>query len=241
MTESSGVPFAVKLPHLYCFAGSGATGKTSVVEALLKSKRAGSGTLYHPSIVREYYASRGVAHEASFHLMGIRERAEFQVGLLRHYMIELRKCLVSNAGRESVRRVVCDRSVFDHVAYMLYGSGELVTQAMWDDEIVPLIDDFRRLCPVIFHLPYPTGWPEESAVDGFRHRVFVKDFIVDSLIRRLSRDGGGGGGAEHYELPTWYSITERTSMVCEHIEDESNRAGVAVLLGTSSAGVCDND
>ena len=240
MESSSGpVPFAVKLPHLYCFAGSGATGKTSVVEALLKSKRAGSGTLYHPSIVRDYYASRGVANEASFHLMGIRERAEFQIGLLRHYMIELRKCLVANAGRESVQRVVCDRSVFDHVAYMLYGSGELVTQAMWDTEIVPLMDDFRRLCLVIFHLPYPTGWPEESAVDGFRHRVFAKDFIVDSLIRRLLKDGG----SEHYELPTWYSITERTSLVCEHIEDESNRAGVAVLIGGScgGAGVCGND
>lgn len=229
-----------QLPYLYCFSGAGATGKTTLVKELLEIA---PGTHYHASIVRSYYAANGIADEAAFHKLDMDARARFQIGLLQHYMAELRRCLVWRGNkRESanVVRVVCDRSVFDHAAYMLYGSGELVSLDMWERQIEPIMTQFCQLNPIVFHLPYPTGWPEETATDGFRYRMFAKDFIVDSVIQRLLRERTETRMVEWHSLPTHYSARERARAVAEYIDDEPNKPKVA-MLGSLVGSVCGND
>lgn len=229
-----------KLPFLYCFAGAGATGKTTLAKELLL---AAPDTHYHQSIVRQYYAQNGIGSEADFHTMDVDTRARFQIGLLRYYMVTLEAVLV----RTTSPRVVCDRSVFDHVAYMLFGSGEMLSQNMWDAEIEPIMTEFCSLNPRVFHLPYPTGWPEETAVDGFRHRVFAKDYIVDSLIRRLLAEHGTEGGRtgvrlEFDTLCSSISAVERAKEVARYFEWEPHRVRVTVRVPSTIEGVgCSND
>jgi len=168
---------------LICFAGAGGTGKTSVVEMLEKrynnsSADGATNAEIHRSIVRPYYASRGVSSETDFLSRDPEFRASFQMGLLAYYMSELQRCIRESAART----ILCERSAFDHFAYTLYGSRELLTQA----DMVTLRGLLRSFCdlhPLVFYLPYPTPWDDQGA-DGFRAREVAKDTIIDSVIHR---------------------------------------------------------
>lgn len=171
---------------LICFAGAGGTGKTSVVNNLhsrITSDADGvePACIIHRSIVREFYATRGVADEASFLSMSAPQRAEFQLALYDYYITKLEEFCADAAKTEKV--VLCERSIFDHFAYTVYGSRELLN----GDGMKVLEDGIRRfkvLHPCVFYLPYPTPW-DHLAADGFRARELAKDTIVDALIYKL--------------------------------------------------------
>lgn len=171
---------------LICFAGAGGTGKTSVVDKLhsrISSDKDGvePACVIHRSMVREFYASRGVTSEAGFLNLAPKERLEFQLALYTYYISKLEECVHSLEAKGRV--VLCERSIFDHFAYTLYGSREL-----FSDHGMKLLEDgvrrFKNLSPCVFYLPYPTPW-DHLAADGFRARELAKDTIVDALIFKL--------------------------------------------------------
>jgi hypothetical protein len=162
---------------LITFSGAGATGKTSIVEKL-HSMMPGKSAI-HRSIVREFYAKQGVPSEAAFLAMPQEARYTFQLDLFDYYLTALETFV-----RETTAEVVlCERSVFDHFAYTMYGTGSLLVAK--DIQILHHgIRRFVALKPMVFYLPYPTPWDSQGA-DGFRARELAKDTLVDAMISKL--------------------------------------------------------
>lgn len=152
---------------------------------------------------------KGVANEAAFLKLPDKERHNFQIGLFKFYLAELSK--VRDAYINSGTVILCERSVFDHFAYTLYGSRELVGSGEmnllnWGVSL------FLQMSPVTFYLPYPTPW-DKNADDGFRAREPAKDTLVDAMIHKLlhrSRSAWSG------TLP-FVSEEERVAIVISNI------------------------
>ncbi len=165
------------MTQLITLSGAGATGKTSVVEELHRLMP--DKSIIHRSIVREFYAQEGVANETEFLGLPAGQRHEFQLALFNHYLMR-----IEEEARMCTRDVMlCERSVFDHFAYTLYGTRELLTaddlQTLWHG-----VRRFMALKPRTFYLPYPTPWDKDGA-DGFRAREVAKDTLVDAMIAKL--------------------------------------------------------
>lgn len=164
------------MTKLVCFAGAGGTGKTSLANGV---KELLPNVEIHRSVVREFYAKCGVATETAFQAKPPEWRKGFQNELLEYYITELTDAL----QRSKADYLVCERSVFDHIAYTIYGSREL-----YDTEMHNLatrrIHWFAKLKPLVIYLPYPTPW-DHLAADGFRDRSMAKDLIIDALIKTM--------------------------------------------------------
>lgn len=169
---------------LVCFAGAGATGKTTLVNALEKKI---SGAVIHRSIVREYYASAGVSSEADFLTMTPEDRMAFQLGLNDYFLTNMENRVAELQVERKSSVILSERSVFDHYAYTLYGSREL----LGDAEMGALnagVQRFKCLRPLVMYLPYPVPWKAAGA-DGFRAQEPAKDSIIDAVVHtQLSRN-----------------------------------------------------
>lgn len=163
---------------LITFSGAGATGKTTLVDALA-AKFPVDGCVVHRSIVRRFYKENGIENENAFLLMPAEERRDFQMRLIGYYMTDLENAV--KVGGAPV--MICERSIFDHFAYTLYGTRELLRA----EDMVFLrecIVRFTALRPCTFYLPYPTPW-DSAGADGFRAREVAKDTLVDAMIFKL--------------------------------------------------------
>lgn len=176
MADNSGGSRASRF--LTC-VGVGGTGKTTAVEALQKI----ADVRPMPSIVRSYYASRGVASEADYLRSPPGDRFAFQVGLLDHYTATTEEFLAAADGAA----VVADRSAFDHIAYCIYASPELSAAQL--EQALSYASRFMRLRPVPVFFPFPVSWAMGAAAeDGFRATHVGKNFAVDAIMRRVLRD-----------------------------------------------------
>jgi hypothetical protein len=136
-------------------------------------------SVIHRSIVREFYAKQGVASEAHFLAMPLEARYTFQLDLYDYYLEALEAFV-----QETTKGVIlCERSVFDHFAYTLCGTGTLLTKEdlehLWHG-----VRRFTELKPSTFYLPYPTPW-DANGNDGFRAREVAKDTLIDAMIAKL--------------------------------------------------------
>lgn len=176
MRETSDGNFADR--ELICFTGTGGTGKTTAMRAFLEPR---PGWLHKPSVVREYYALRGVASEAEYlrpDWGSPEDRFEFQIGLLEYFIRTTADFLRDNPGRP----VIMDRSAFCHVAYCVYanpgaGIGQLNRALSYAEAFAA---KFRPTC---VYFPYPAPWSGTAAAeDGFRRTDCGKDFAVSSMM-----------------------------------------------------------
>jgi AAA domain len=165
---------------LITLSGAGGSGKTSVCEEFVR--RVPHAVIIR-SVVRAYYADRGLRSEADFLKLGPEERKVFQVELLKFYIENMWKQIAAYSGQNKI--LICERSIFDHVGYTLYGSRELIGHK----EILLLqqyIESFCLMGPHTFYLPYPAPWLKDGGgADGFRAQEYAKDTIVDAVIYRL--------------------------------------------------------
>lgn len=165
------------MAKLVCMTGAGGTGKTTVLKAL---KSLVPRIEEHGSIVREFYASRGLTNEREFHRMTAAERRDFQLDLFDYY-VESLESAVKNAKSPVV---VCDRSVFDHYAYTLYGTREQLNEDGLD-RLEWGVARFKALNPDVYYFPYPAPWSYTlETEDGFRAVEPAKDLIIDAVIFR---------------------------------------------------------
>ena len=134
-----------------------------------------------PSIVRAYYASRGVTSEMEYLRAPPADRYEFQLGLLDYYMASLLDAL----GRlDDAHGLILDRSAFDHIAYAVYAHPGATM-----DQITRIMEfglRFAALRPIVAFFPYPTSWTGRGITeDGFRATEVGKDYAIDALMRRV--------------------------------------------------------
>lgn len=171
---------------LVCFAGSGGTGKTTLVNEIYKRVVDDNDVPYmgkvkiHKSVVRDFYKLWRVADEAAYHALMSPVRLRFQMELFDYYLDKLRECV---RKAEDGTTVLCERSAFDHFAYVLYGAREMLTP-MAMKHLRGCLDTFMALQPHVFYLPYPTPWDDQGS-DGFRAREPAKDTLVDAMIFKL--------------------------------------------------------
>jgi predicted ATPase len=160
---------------LVALTGSGGTGKTTTCKAF--EKLYPDLSTFMPSITREFYAKKGIANEAEFKKLSPSSALDFQFELIIAFLNET----VDNLKVCKTRILICDRSIFDHIAYIyvsMLRSGEKVYRLA---EIKKLVLSYEELNPLIFYVPYPTPY-KVSTEDGFRDVDPIKDYAIDAII-----------------------------------------------------------
>jgi hypothetical protein len=215
-----------RLPTVITLTGAGGTGKTSVVETLAARFAPGDCEI-HRSIVRDFYARHGVRTETDFLSKPPEYRRVFQMELIAYYMTALEGAVVGTKAKV----LLCERSVFDHFAYTLYGTRELCRPEDLDF-LWQCVRRFQALQPLTFYLPYPTPWDAQAA-DGFRAREVAKDTLVDAMIcKLLSANRRVWAG----QLP-FVSVRERAEMILAAVfpaQPPANTAGNRPSAGTGA-------
>jgi AAA domain len=199
------------------FCGAGGVGKTSVLDGV-RARFPGDKIHIVGSIVRQFYADRGVATEAAFWDLPEVERHDFQSALMVAYLGHLE----AEVARATAPIVLCDRSIYDHLGYCLYHGSLQITRASWDETIHTLIRRFEALMPAVVYFPLPSWWSEKTASDGFRRNTFGKEIVIDATMAQLVRQHHGGPDVV---MPSAASIDERVDrlMTVLHAQPEMAR------------------
>lgn len=173
------------MAKLIAFAGTGATGKTSVVNECIR--RAPDMFTRWDSIVREFYALNGYANELEFRQIADgKTRIDFQRRLFQFYMERLR----SELAKCQTPFLIADRSAIDHAGYTIYGAGNDLTKELYNEVVEQWLPPFIGVKPVVFLMPFPNHWDETASADGFRDRTFQKDLCVDAYINKIANSFG---------------------------------------------------
>lgn len=168
------------MARLVCLSGTGATGKTSVINEVLRI--APGRFTFMPSIVRGFYAANGIKNEVAFaNETDPAKKFDFQGRLFQFYVSEVTRQL----SECMTPWLIVDRAAFDHAAYSLHGAGSALTKEMFF-QIQHGLEPFLALDPLVLLMPFPVMWNEAASDDGFRHRDFQKDLAVDAYIRKLA-------------------------------------------------------
>lgn len=171
--------------HLHFMMGAGGTGKTTVLDQLLRQEDLLAGKSFHfGSIVREFYSNHGIESETEFFALSESKRLEFQVDLLAFYMKRL-ELAIANAIAKGCARLISDRSVYDHVAHCLYANPSLTSDA-FATTVMGHIWRFAELGGYIYYFPFPPNWDYQIGADGFRQRNWAKDYALDALMTTLA-------------------------------------------------------
>lgn len=176
---------------LICFCGAGGTGKTTILNHL----REFDEITVHGSIVRQFYAMKGIASEIQFSTLSTMGKVKFQKELNRYYLDTLIEAIDSC----STEYLACDRSIFDHVAYAIYSGQGMLGRDDIDylDELAYEFTSIKGVITTVAYFPYPAPWITSGQTeDDFRHVDTVKDTIIDALMYRYFK---------RYETPTVHS------------------------------------
>lgn len=209
------------MTKLLAFAGTGATGKTSVVNKCLELAP-GLFTVW-PSIVREFYALNGYSNELEFRQIADgKMRIDFQRRLFQFYMERLKKTL----SECKTPYLLADRSAIDHAGYTIYGAGTDLTKELYNEVVTEWLPPFVDLEPLVFLMPFPVHWDEATSNDGFRDRTFQKDLCVDAYINKIA-DSLGNNRLKRFEVSPGSSIVVRAEDVIwtakYYLENEPQR------------------
>jgi hypothetical protein len=170
---------------LFCLSGTGASGKTSIINHLTPFLKEAE-VVFFPSVVRGFYVSHGISNEEEFYKLSKIERKAFQIDLLSYYITSLESKLHETKAL-GLKGVIMDRAAYDHLGYTLCGCMEDMTAKDYE-WVMGLVAHFENLNPLVMYLPFPTPWGYEAGADGFRYRAPAKDALVDATIVRYLMD-----------------------------------------------------
>lgn len=219
------------MPQVICLSGTGATGKTSLVEEMLALRP--DLFTFSPSIVRGFYAANGIENEIEFRksLTTSAKRFDFQRRLMTHYLTVLSQLYFAC----KTPFLLLDRALLDHGGYTLQASGEDLTKDQYDEVMNMIYHRFLfAFQPLVYLLPFPVYWDESNSADGFRHRHFAKDLAVASFIQQFAHH------AEH-ECPVSKGLSGFSPTVFRHVirrEDNPKQRALAVLDHLQREGYC---
>src|SRR5215469_17494980 len=153
------------------FCGTGGTGKSTVLEKVASCLNLPVKT----SVVRGFYAMKGIDSQKDLDGLPDGVRAEFQLDLLRYYM-----ATVTQYWRDYPKGFIMDRSVYDHAAYAVLTN--LSSDWSYLQCITTQITDFNALLkPQIVYFGYPPPWLDQ-AEDGFRNVRAAHDLAHNALL-----------------------------------------------------------
>lgn len=201
--------------RFFAACGAGGAGKTVTLDAVLKQlSEKGIKAHFEPSIVRGFYAKKGVADQAAFLALPVEERRPFQIELYKYYLSHMAD--VVNTRDEIV---LSDRSPFDHLAFTTQGVSDITLAEF--AELRKMANDFAdTYINTVFFFPYPTPFSKDKDPDNFRVAHPSQNIMIDALMYRLSNPG-----LVDYErvivhamlLGEPISIERRASFIVNHI------------------------
>lgn len=156
--------------------GAGGTGKTSLLK-LFEAR----GFKVFPSITRDYYKTQGIKNEIEYmKIQDVKEKLKFQNGMRDYYKSRYAEFLDAHEDYD----IVTDRSIFDHMAYGVYGmEGHLSIADVQKLQYTCLCYANSGVYTHLVYLPYPQGWMTHvSTADGFRSVDAGKNLCISSLI-----------------------------------------------------------
>ena len=159
------------------FAGAGGTGKTSVMELLIKE----TPTLdlkRIPSVSRDFYALKGVTNEAE-------HSQNMTADLRKQFQFEMMDYFIARFNRDTVgvTNFISDRTALDHLAYCIYQSPTLTLseyKEIKEKAIQHTLDNFD----IVFFFPYPVSFSKDVDPDSFRYAPPNKNIIIHNLIKQ---------------------------------------------------------
>ena len=159
------------------FAGTGRTGKTVVVNELIKKAQENNKVaIAIPSVVRGYMQSQGLDSEKAFYDLSQADRTRVQKGLIEEYFLNLDRVIENQIPDEMY---IFDRSPFDHFGYAAYNNLSLEDRAHFRQKCHNyLIHHCKRL----IHFPWPCPWTNNKDSDAFRHYDEDKERFVSTFI-----------------------------------------------------------
>jgi len=160
------------------FTGTGRTGKTVVVENLVKrGEKEGIPVVAIPSVVRGYMKMMGIESEAAFYKLSFPERKKVQVGLIEEYFLNLDRII---ANEQSDHFYILDRSPLDHFGYASFNGLTIEEREAFRKRCHHyLLHHCRRL----IHFPWPCPWTDNKDSDAFRMYDEEKEKFMASFIR----------------------------------------------------------
>ena len=165
------------------FCGSATSGKTSILDAYC-NRLDGYGLPYFKlsNLTRSYYAQCGIATEKDFKsLENPDDQKKFQLGMLQYFVDQTELAVKDNPGC----KIVCDRSVFDHLAYCVKSSNLNLDEYRALREHVVRYSKFLQS---IFFFPYPVSFTKDVQDDGFRYATITDNVILSALMQSHLRN-----------------------------------------------------
>jgi predicted ATPase len=178
--------YRTRRQRIIAFSGTGGTGKTSTLREL--SKELTKYDLPHivlPSVSRKFFAWRGLHSEADFTALPPKEKIVFQHEMFNYYLQDVNTSLETLP--EGVK-LLCDRTAFDHFAYMVYsGIANLESYKSYTNRMHDYMQNVSR----VFFFPYPTLFTQNEAADDFRNSSIQYNVIISALIEHHARKIAG--------------------------------------------------
>lgn len=183
-------------PKRVAFIGAGGVGKTTLCKLF-----EADGYKFHPSSVRAFYKTQGILKEDDYLELSEQRRHQFQKDL----MLDFRKHYESFLLGFSNSNTVTDRTVFDHLAYFLYGVPGITLEELtfWSYDCAGFMTDHGFYTHLVY-IPYPQPFMEtQSTEDGFRAVQHGKNFAVSSIMYNLfaSKIGANHSSIQRIYLP----------------------------------------
>jgi hypothetical protein len=159
--------------------GAGATGKTTVMEKVAEKLE----LPFMPSVVRGFFAEKNMPEgEKALEGKSLEFKFQFQLDLFYHYCFKLEDMVKANLERG----FVSDRTPFDHVAYIIYYSAEIINLGTIH-QIIDKAADASKVFDNIFHFPYPVSWSKDKDADSFRIAPPGKNFMWDATLFKINQ------------------------------------------------------
>lgn len=164
------------MSQIIAFSGTGGVGKTTTAQRLVELYEA----VYIPSVARDIFRKWGLQTEADQEKLSPADRLRLQKEMFYGRIHADREFVDNPKNRGKIG--ICDRSVFDQVAYQMLRSSSLIDE----EEYVVTSTVARGHCMyayrAVIYFPLVTY---EGSTDGFRQAAYGLRWAHDAMIRRL--------------------------------------------------------
>lgn len=169
------------MKRVVCLAGVGGVGKSSIVDAI---ERDMPDVKIVRSQSRKAYTRTNTTEKAAL-AQTEEERKAFQADIWLNYKLEWMQRTATDTPAPAV--TLFERSPYDYVAYQIS-----VLPSLSLKEISDLLVEADKLLQTpgvsltVLYVPFPVPWGDgNSPSDSTRHAPSGKNYVWDSLIRRL--------------------------------------------------------
>jgi predicted ATPase len=153
--------------------GAGGVGKTTLLK-LFEAR----GYAIFPSVARKFYEMQGIKDETEYMRMEVYDKLDFQFAMRQYF----KQTYVDFGAANPGRNIATDRSLFDHLAYGIYG----LEGAHSTESITSVIEECKEFSNFAYthlvYIPYPQPWMKGISIeDGFRNTDASKNYAIAAM------------------------------------------------------------